>query len=46
MYIRKLNFLFKFFGFHKGKKYFPTEILFFIDKREERKAQSIDTHGV
>lgn len=43
MHIRKLNFLFKFLGSIKAKKYFPTEILFFIDKREEREAQSIDT---
>lgn len=39
----KIEFFVQIFGFHKGKKYFPTEILFFIDKREEREAQSIDT---
>lgn len=38
MHIRKLNFLFKFLGSIKAKKYFPTEILFFIDKREERES--------
>ena len=34
----KIEFFVQIFGFHKGKKYFPTDILFFIDKKEERES--------